>query len=100
MAHVQLLQLCELVPLERSPSSELLLELRNLTEFLLHFQERLDRVGLVLRVVMIAAGDYLLAGWADRAGIDIIGIGDSIGMTLYGHETTIPMTVDAMIEPS
>ena len=51
------------------------------------------------RVVMVAAPDFLMAQWAERAGIDFIGIGDSLGMTLYGHPTTLPMTVDMMIEP-
>ena len=50
------------------------------------------------RVVMVAAADFLMAQWAERSGIDFIGIGDSLGMTLYGHSTTLPMTVDTMIE--
>ena len=50
------------------------------------------------RVVMVAAPDFLMAQWAERAGVDFIGIGDSLGMTLYGHPTTLPMTVDMMIE--
>ena len=50
------------------------------------------------RVVMVAAADFLMAQWAERAGIDIIGIGDSLAMTLYGHPNTLPMTVDQMIE--
>ena len=47
---------------------------------------------------MVAAADFLMAQWAERSGIDFIGIGDSLGMTLYGHSTTLPMTVDTMIE--
>ena len=50
------------------------------------------------RVVMVAAADFLMAQWAERSRIDFIGIGDSLGMTLYGHSTTLPMTVDTMIE--
>lgn len=50
------------------------------------------------RVVLVAAADFLMAQWAEQAGIDIIGVGDSLGMTLYGHDTTLPMTVDQMIE--
>ena len=34
------------------------------------------------RVVMVAAADFLMAQWAERSGIDFIGIGDSLGMTL------------------
>jgi len=50
------------------------------------------------RLAMIACGETLTAGWAERAGIDIIGVGDSLGMTLYGHENTLPVSVDQMIE--
>ena len=50
------------------------------------------------RLVMVAVGEVLSAGWAERAGVDIIGVGDSLGMTLYGHENTLAITVDQMIE--
>lgn len=50
------------------------------------------------RLVMVAVGEVLSAAWAERAGIDIIGVGDSLGMTLYGHENTLAITVDQMIE--
>lgn len=50
------------------------------------------------RLSMVAVGECLTAAWAERAGIDILGVGDSLGMTLYGHENTLPMTVDQMIE--
>ncbi len=49
------------------------------------------------RLVMVAVGEYLSAMWAEKAGVDIIGVGDSLGMTLYGHENTIKMTVGQMI---
>lgn len=50
------------------------------------------------RLVMVAIGEVLSAAWAERADVDIVGIGDSLGMTLYGHENTLAMTVDQMIE--
>ena len=50
------------------------------------------------RLVMVAVGEVLSATWAERAGVDIIGVGDSLGMTLYGHENTLAITVDQMIE--
>ncbi len=50
------------------------------------------------RLVMVAVGEVLSAAWAERAGVDIVGVGDSLGMTLYGHENTLAMTVDQMIE--
>ncbi|CUK02852.1 3-methyl-2-oxobutanoate hydroxymethyltransferase [Shimia thalassica] len=49
------------------------------------------------RLVMVAVGEVLTAAWAERAGVDIVGVGDSLGMTLYGHENTLAMTVDHMI---
>ena len=50
------------------------------------------------RLVMVAVGEALTAAWAERAGIDIIGVGDSLGMTLHGHENTLAITVDQMID--
>ena len=50
------------------------------------------------RLVMVALGEAMSAAWAERAGVDIIGIGDSLGMTLHGHENTLAMTVDQMID--
>ena len=49
------------------------------------------------RLAMVAVGEAMSAAWAERAGIDIIGVGDSLGMTLYGHENTLQITVDQMI---
>lgn len=50
------------------------------------------------RLVMVAVGEAMSAAWAERAGVDIIGIGDSLGMTLHGHENTLAITVDQMID--
>jgi len=47
---------------------------------------------------MVAVGEVLTAAWAERAGVDIVGVGDSLGMTLYGHENTLSITVEQMIE--
>ena len=49
------------------------------------------------RLVRVAGGEVLTATWAERAGVDIVGVGDSLGMTLHGHENTLAMTVDQMI---
>ena len=49
------------------------------------------------RLAMVAVGEFLSAQWAEEAGVDIIGVGDSLGMTLYGHENTLSVTVDQMI---
>lgn len=50
------------------------------------------------KVVMASVYDYLTAQWAERGGIDICAVGDSLGMIAYGHPNTLPMTVDQMIE--
>jgi len=50
------------------------------------------------RLVMVAVGEAMSAAWAERAGIDIIGVGGSLGMTLHGHENTLAITVDQMID--
>ena len=50
------------------------------------------------RLVMVAVGEALTAAWAERAGVDIVGVGDSLGMTLHGHHNTLEMTVDQMID--
>lgn len=50
------------------------------------------------RVVMASVTDYLMAQWAERGGIDIVAVGDSLGMITYGHPNTLPVTMDQMIE--
>lgn len=50
------------------------------------------------RLSMVAIADFMTAAWAWRAGIDIVGVGDSMGMTMYGHENTLDCTVEQMIE--
>ncbi len=49
------------------------------------------------RVVMVSVPDYPTAIWAERAGVDIAAVGDSLGMILYGHPNTLPVTIDMMI---
>jgi len=50
-----------------------------------------------IKTVLVTAYDYPQAILADRAGVDCILIGDSLGMTTLGHKTTIPVTMDDMI---
>ena len=50
------------------------------------------------KVAMASIPDYPSAVWAERAGIDICAIGDSLGMVSYGYANTLPVTVDMMIE--
>src|SRR5271169_5947504 len=46
---------------------------------------------------MLTAYDALTAGIFDRAGIPVLLVGDSAAMVVYGHDTTIPVTVDELI---
>lgn len=50
------------------------------------------------KVVMASIPDYPSAVWAERAGIDIAAVGDSLGMVSYGHPNTLPVTIDTMIQ--
>jgi 3-methyl-2-oxobutanoate hydroxymethyltransferase len=46
---------------------------------------------------MITCYDYPFAVMVDAAGIDVVLVGDSLGMTMLGYETTLPVTMDMMI---
>ena len=50
-----------------------------------------------VKITMLTAYDYPLARLLDRAGIDIILIGDSLGTVVAGHDTTLPVTLEEMI---
>lgn len=49
------------------------------------------------KVVSLTAYDYSMARLLDEAGIHLILVGDSLGMTALGYETTLPVTMDDMI---
>lgn len=49
------------------------------------------------RIACLTAYDYLTAKLVDQAGVDIILVGDSLGMVFQGHETTLPVTLDDVI---
>ncbi|MCP9494721.1 MAG: 3-methyl-2-oxobutanoate hydroxymethyltransferase [Pyrinomonadaceae bacterium MAG19_C2-C3] len=49
------------------------------------------------RLVCLTAYDYPTARIVDEAGTDIILVGDSVGNVVLGLETTVPVTLDAMI---
>lgn len=49
------------------------------------------------RIPMITAYDYTSAQIVDRAGVPLILVGDTLGMVVLGHPTTIPVTLDEMI---
>ncbi|MTG89709.1 3-methyl-2-oxobutanoate hydroxymethyltransferase [Cellulosimicrobium sp. BIT-GX5] len=49
------------------------------------------------RITMLTAYDAVTARIFDDAGIDLLLVGDSIGNTMHGHATTLPVTVDDLI---
>lgn len=49
------------------------------------------------KIAMITSYDALFASLVDRAGIDVILVGDSVASVLCGEETTLPATLDQMI---
>lgn len=48
------------------------------------------------KISVVTAYDYSLATLCDRAGIDILLVGDSAGMVVLGYENTIPVTMTHM----
>ncbi len=48
-------------------------------------------------ITMLTCYDYPTAYFQEQAGIDMILVGDSLGMTMLGYETTLPVTMDDMI---
>jgi 3-methyl-2-oxobutanoate hydroxymethyltransferase len=48
-------------------------------------------------IVALTGFDYAIAQLADRAGIDIILVGDSLAMPVLGYETTLPLTLDEIL---
>ncbi len=49
------------------------------------------------KITCVTSYDYITAALAEKAGIELILVGDSAGMVVLGYENTIPVTVDEMI---
>ena len=49
------------------------------------------------KFVCLAAYDACFARVADRAGVEVLLVGDSLGMVLQGHDSTLPVTMNDMI---
>ncbi|WML91188.1 3-methyl-2-oxobutanoate hydroxymethyltransferase [Thiothrix lacustris] len=49
------------------------------------------------KIVMLTAYDASFAKVLDRQGVDVILVGDSLGMVIQGHDTTVPVTMDDMV---
>ena len=50
-----------------------------------------------VKIVSVTAYDYPGARLADEAGVDLILVGDSLGMVVLGYESTIPVTLSEMV---
>jgi 3-methyl-2-oxobutanoate hydroxymethyltransferase len=57
------------------------------------FKKVADRVP----ITMLTCYDYPTAYFQDQAGIDMVLVGDSLGMTMLGYDSTLPVTMDDMI---
>lgn len=51
-------------------------------------------------ITWLTCYDYPTAHFQDQAGVDMILVGDSLGMTMLGYDSTLPVTMDDMIRHS
>jgi 3-methyl-2-oxobutanoate hydroxymethyltransferase len=49
------------------------------------------------KIVGVVVWDYQLASIADRAGVDIVSVGDSVGVNLWGHRNPLAVTMEQML---
>lgn len=49
------------------------------------------------KITMLTAYDFTTATICDKAGIDVLLVGDSAGMVMLGYQTTTPVTMDEML---
>ena len=49
------------------------------------------------KIVGVVVYDYQMAQIVDRAGVDIVSVGDSVGMNMWGHESEREVTLDQML---
>src|SRR5690606_28283008 len=59
-----------------------------------HFRQAKEKG---IKIVGLTSYDYLSASIFDDAGIDFLLVGDSAGNTVFGYDTTLPVTVDELI---
>ncbi|NJK78902.1 MAG: 3-methyl-2-oxobutanoate hydroxymethyltransferase [Chloroflexaceae bacterium] len=61
----------------------------------IHDIQKLKRRGE--RIPMLTAYDYTSARLAEQAGLPMVLVGDSLGMVMQGHNSTVPVTLDQMV---
>ena len=49
------------------------------------------------KIAMLTAYDASFAAVLEQAGVDVILVGDSLGMVIQGHDTTVPVTMEHML---
>lgn len=49
------------------------------------------------KISVLTAYDYAMARLVDAAGVEAVLVGDTLGMVVQGHDTTLPVTLDQMI---
>src|ERR1700752_692475 len=49
------------------------------------------------KIVGVVGWDYQIAQIADRAGVDLVSVGDSVGMNLWGHPTETEVTIEELL---
>ena len=49
------------------------------------------------KITFLTAYDFPTAQFAERAGLDMLLVGDSLGMCVYGYRGTVPVVMDQMI---
>jgi 3-methyl-2-oxobutanoate hydroxymethyltransferase len=49
------------------------------------------------KIVGVVVWDYQMAQIVDRAGVDIVSVGDSVGVNVWGHRSELDVTLDQMI---
>ena len=49
------------------------------------------------KIVSVVAWDYQIAKIVDRAGVDIVSVGDTVGINLWGHPNPLEITMDEMM---
>ena len=60
----------------------------------------IDVKGTGDKIVMLTAYDAGFARFLDRSGVEIVLVGDSLGMVVLGYESTVPVTMEEMLHHS